>query len=496
VSGLKDATGNVSAKVGNGVYIAPIIDGVATITVPGLVENATADISYDGDDKYNPAKTSVDIVVNPKEKENATIRIDAPEVTEGENLTITATLPKDATGNLTATVGDKTYTVPVENGTATLTIPDLAAGNYTIPVTYSGDDKYNPVTKDVNVTVDEDKSDIIEAPDVTKYYKGPERFVVKVTDYKGKGIANKNVKININGVDYDRTTNTNGTTSLALNLGSGVYNVTTTVDNTTIDSVVTILTTVNGTDVVKVFRNDTQYYATFRDSMGNYLAQGSQVEFNINGVFYYRYTGDKGLAKLNLNLEQGTYILTARNLQTGEMSSNNITVLPRIVENNDLTKYYRNASQYTVKIIGDDGKAVGAGVEVTFNINGVFYTRSTNASGIAKLNINLEPGKYIITASHANCSVANNITVLPVLTAENLTKKYGTPDQFVATLVDGQGNPYAGQNVTFNVHGVFYQRTTDSEGHAKLNIRLMPGEYIITSSYNGSNIANTIKVEA
>ena len=55
-----------------------------------------------------------------------------------------------------------------------LAIPDLAMGNYTIPLTYSGDDKYNPVTKDVNLSVKEDTSDIITTPDVCKYYNGPE----------------------------------------------------------------------------------------------------------------------------------------------------------------------------------------------------------------------------------------------------------------------------------------------------------------------------------
>ncbi|WP_296806997.1 Ig-like domain-containing protein [uncultured Methanobrevibacter sp.] len=53
-------------------------------------------------------------------------------------------------------------------------MPDLAAGNYTVPVTYSGDDKYNFLTEEVNITVDEIKSDIIEAPDVTKYFGGRE----------------------------------------------------------------------------------------------------------------------------------------------------------------------------------------------------------------------------------------------------------------------------------------------------------------------------------
>ena len=64
-----------------------------------------------------------------------------------------------------------------------------------------------------------------------------------------------------------------------------------------------------------------------------------------------------------------------------------------------------------------------------------------------------------------------------------------------ATLVDGQGKPYAYQSVTFNINGVFYNRLTDSFGTAKLNINLMPGEYIITSMYNGMAIANTITIK-
>ena len=75
-----------------------------------------------------------------------------------------------------------------------------------------------------------------------------------------------------------------------------------------------------------------------------------------------------------------------------------------------------------------------------------------------------------------------------------MTKKYLGPEQFVATLVDGQGKPYAAQKVKFNVHGVLYNRVTDSNGQAKLNINLEPGKYIITSSFNGFNTSNNITV--
>ena len=83
-----------------------------------------------------------------------------------------------------------------------------------------------------------------------------------------------------------------------------------------------------------------------------------------------------------------------------------------------------------------------------------------------------------------------------ILNAADLEMKYMDGSQFKAKLVDGKGNPYPNQNVTFNINGRFYNRTTDSDGVAKLNIELMPGEYIITSSYNGFNIANTITIKS
>ena len=255
-----------------------------------------------------------------------------------------------------------------------------------------------------------------------------------------------------------------------------------------------INSSIQSSDLVKVFRNATQFSATFFDNEGSYLAEGSVVTFNLNGMSYNRTVGENGLAKLNINLDSGNYILTSINTFTGEMVSNNVTVISRIIENRDITKYYRNATQYTVKLIGDDGTPVGAGKTVSFNVNGVFYNRTTNESGIAKLNINLNPGNYVITAEYKGSFVSNNITVLPVLSTSDLTKVYGSHDQFTATLLDGEGKVLAGENVTFNVNGVFYNRVTDSNGQAKLNINLMSGEYIITSSYNGYGIGNKITI--
>ena len=237
-------------------------------------------------------------------------------------------------------------------------------------------------------------------------------------------------------------------------------------------------------DLVKIYKNESQFEA-------NVGVENATVNFKINGVSYNRTTNKNGTAKLNINLNPGNYTITTT---FNNLSVNNSVCVVSPIESNDLVKYYKNASQYVVRIIGSDGNYVGAGENVTFNVNGVLYIRQTNASGHAKLNINLEPGEYIITADYKGCMQSNNITVLSVLNASDITMKYLDGTQFKASLVDGQGNTYPNQYIRFNINGALYDRLTDSTGTAKLNIRLMPGEYIITSSYNGQNIANTIKI--
>ena len=374
--------------------------------------------------------------------------------------------------------------------------------NYLISANFTGDASVNYIADDTfvyNNTPTQYKI-FLSTEDVVMYYKNGTRFVVKVLDGQGNPLANESVSITINGIVYNRTTNENGTTSIAINLNPGNYTVPVSYigsgncSNATVENTITVLSTIYGNDLVKMFRNESQYYATFLDGQGNPLASGTMVRFNINGVMYDRRVNENGTAKLNINLRQGTYVLTAYH-PNGEMHSNNITVLSTIVST-DLVKYYRNGSQYVVTILGADGKAVGAGVNVTFNINGVMYTRQTNASGQAKLNINLGPGNYTITAIYKECMVSNNIEVLPVLFADDLVKKYGTSDQFRALLLDGQGKPFFNQTITFNINGVFYTRLTNADGYATLNIRLGAAKdtYIITSSYNGTSISNKIYI--
>ena len=485
-----DVTRNVTIIVNNKNYIVKINNGTATKVISDLpIGQYNVSVYYEGDDKYSSKTNSTTFKVMDKPLNNYTLEIRADDILAGDEALIFIILPEDAKGYVIITVDGKKYNKTLNEGIALLRIQDLKTGKYEVEVSYSGDEKY--IAKSNSTSFNVLRNIIVEAPELIKYYSADDKFIVSV--FEGdKPLANKNVTININGVEYVRTTNDEGIASLTVNLNSGNYTTIVKVDNITVESLIIILSTLNGKDMIKVYRNDTQYYAAFTDRNGNPLVN-TTVSFNINGVFYNRITNENGTAKLNINLPPGEYILTAINTATGEMKSNVIKVIP-VIESYDLTKYFRNDSQFIVRIHTADGGYVGAGEKVQFNINGVFYTRTTNATGHAKLNINLPQGNYTITTYYKDCSQGNEITVLPVLSADDLVMKYRDGSQFKAKLVDNQGNPYPNKPVTFNINGVFYNKLTDNQGIAKLNINLMSGEYLITSSYNGCNIANKITI--
>ena len=326
-----------------------------------------------------------------------------------------------------------------------------------------------------------------------KYYGGSEKLNATLKDGAGNPIANKTITFTVNGQKYNRTTNSNGIASLAINLRPGVYDVTTMYGNMSVYSNVVVKTTIEGKDLVKMYQNGTQFFATFLGTDGKPLANNTKVTFNINGVFYTRQTNENGVARLNINLRPGEYILTAINPVNSESEGFNITV-KSLIESSDLTKHYRNDSKFEVKIYNKDG-TLAINKNVTFNINGVFYNRITDSNGVARLNINLRPGNYIITTIFEGLTIGNNINVLPTLVTSDLSMKYLDGSKFTAQTLDGQGNPLTNQNVSFNINGVLYQKVTDKEGIASLNITLLAGEYIITSYWNDFQVGNTIKID-
>ena len=378
------------------------------------------------------------------------------------------------------------YTKELVNGKASIGI-NLNPGNYTITTFYHYTDGLATKTNNIEVL------STIQANDVVKFFRNGTQYYAKFLDGCGSPLVNASVTFNINGVLYKKQTDYEGVARLNINLFPGKYILTAMhPDGLMYGYNITVLSTIHGDDIVKFFRNGTQYYAKFLDGCGSPLVNASVI-FNINGVFYKKQTDDNGMAKLNINLRPGMYILTAMH-PDALMYGSNITVLSTILAN-DVVKFFRNGTQYYAKFLDGCGSPL-VNASVTFNINGVLYKKQTDYEGVARLNINLFPGKYILTAMHPDgLMYGYNITVLSTIHGDDIVKFFRNGTQYYAKFLDGCGSPLVNASVIFNINGVFYKKQTDDNGMARLNINLFPGEYILTAIHlNGEEKANIIKV--
>ena len=409
----EDATGEVIINVNGKNYTVMTKYGMASVTISDLANGTySVDAFYNGDDIYAPIKNSTAFTVSKVSDYNMTV--DIADIIKGENATITVSVPEDGTGNVIVTINGTDYKGTVVNGTAKVIIPGLDEGTYKVVTFYTGDNKYDSMIVNGTITVNKNTKTTLTMDNLVKYFNGPQKLMAKLVDGFGNPIANATVYFTINGKVYARITDENGTASIAIRLlpgeykASALFNGTKDHDKATANATVTVKSTIFGNDTTLYFRNGTQYMAKFLDSDGKALAN-TDVKFNINGVFYTRVTDENGIARLNIRLDPASYIITAYNPVTGEQKANEVTVLPRIIAK-DLSMKYLDGSTFNAALVDGQGKAI-SGVNITFNINGVFYHRTTDVNGVASLNIRLISGVYIITSMYDECWASNKITI-------------------------------------------------------------------------------------
>lgn len=247
-----------------------------------------------------------------------------------------------------------------------------------------------------------------------------------------------------------------------------------------------------GEDLSMYYKNGSRYEVSiYQDGkLINSQNNDSKVIFNVNGVNYTKELVN-GKASIGINLNPGNYTITTFYHYTDGLATktNNIEVLSTILAN-DVVKFFRNGTQYCAKFLDGCGSPL-VNASVTFNINGVFYKKQTDDNGMARLNINLFPGEYILTAIHLNGEEkANIIKVLTTISAEDISLIENKSGVFVLKTHDGA------RNVSITINGVEYIVQTDDGGVATLNVSLSKGNHAVLSKNlnSGEEIFNTIYV--
>ena len=163
---------NVTVTTEGATGITAKIDGVNvtvngyTIPISGLsAGNYTLTVTTIADENHNPVTKEANITVN---KVNATLTVNDVVLDYGESKNITVTT-EGATG-ITAKIDGVDVTV----SNYTIPISGLGAGNYTLTVTTIADKNHNPVTKEVNITVNKLSTEIILANETLDLKVGDE----------------------------------------------------------------------------------------------------------------------------------------------------------------------------------------------------------------------------------------------------------------------------------------------------------------------------------
>lgn len=319
-------------------------------------------------------------------------------------------------------------------GVATFTVNVKEAGQYVITASYEGEDDYSSAkTTNMINFVDDPKNQptILVSQDLTKYFNEAGAYRVILTS-NNSPLSNKTVTIVINGVAYKRTTDEKGVASININLNPGKYSV---------------LVSFDGDD--------------------NY--QASSCSGNIQVI------------NSNKDLRDSTFI-----------SFENFEEL------------FGENKKFEVLLSNDEGPL--ANQEILFEINGVTYSRTTDNEGKASIAIRLMSGTYNIGIKYLGNNLyqgtnGNGIIVIKnptsklntQLISQDFSQYYGQNRMYSVQLVDENGNGLSNQDIVITVNGVSYTRTTDSNGFAKLTIRLSKGAYKVTSSYNGNSYFNSAK---
>ena len=298
---------NVRFAVNNDKYtVKTNSNGQAVLSTSDLASGThTASISYNGNSKYNPSNTSIDITI----KSGTGLVVEDFLVEYGVDSELSAILINSETGqaikgaNVIFEVNGDKFTAKTDaSGQAKVTVSGLNPGNYTASVSYKGNGKYKPSGESFNVAV----SKITTSISLYWDEKTNELVATLINAVTGSAIKGGNVVFNLNGTKTSVKTDKLGQARLAV---SGVnpeyfhaaisYGGNSKYLKSTAS--INIIAGKIPTQVSNVYDRQTQEaVATLINSETGQAIKGATVVFNINGVKTAFKTDKLGQVKISV----------------------------------------------------------------------------------------------------------------------------------------------------------------------------------------------------
>ena len=331
-------------------------------------------------------------------------------------------LPKEATGTFTVSVDGNPITKTLTSGKATIDVGELSQGTHNIIITYSGDSKYNQITRTTTLIVNNTQTVIIDddayngstilADNLTRAAGSPYDFRATFYDKNGNPLSNAEVNFIINGNDNFIKTDEYGVAKLVNKLNAGTYTIL--IENmatgeTATKTVIIVPRIIGNKDITMDYTAKSNYKVRVYADNGQLAGAGEKVIIKVGSTTYNAVTDKNGYASVVISgLVPKTYTVTAE--YKGVKVSNKVVVKQVLKAKNMKYKRYKlKKFSATLKV---NGKAV-KGKKITFKFNGKTYKAKTDSKGVAKITIKKfwKVGKFKITISYLKTSIKKTITV-------------------------------------------------------------------------------------
>ena len=347
----------------------------------------------------------------------------------------------------------------------------------------------------------------INANDFTTVYGSGESYGISLTDLFGGNVSNRAVKFIIsNGDTFITTTDAYGFAFLPIGLDAGKYGVTvlyagygSTQTNYNVSKTLLISKKiVNLSMSSEVNRKNASIIINALEDID------AQVEITINGK-NRTYTFIDNKISFNLSdLDYGSYTIKVNDLIDYSFSNNimtfDILVKRTSMSSQNLTVYYGNNSYLSVLLVDENNEALAL-KELLFSINGNDYKNITDASGLIKVPINLNPGVYDLTFKFAGDDdymesfVSSHLFINSTIVLQSNKCKSGS--NYTAVFLNSNGDVLSNGKVLILLNHIENEVTCDSNGKASLNISLEDGNYTVTLTNlaTGEVVNQTITVK-
>ena len=517
---LKDTKGNVlKGKVivinlnGANHTAATANNGQAALPIDLMPGKYAAKIQFIEDSIYMSSSADANIVIN---KAATALFANDINVTYGDSAKLLVTL-KDSKGAvlkgkaIIVNLNGVNHNVSTDsNGQAVLSI-DLLAGKYAAKIQFSEDNAYLSSFADANIVINK-AATVLFAKDVTVTYGDSAKLFVTLKDSKGAVLKGRDISVNLNGVNHNVATDSNGQASLPIDMIPGKYaaKIQFSEDNAylfssaAVDIVINkVATTLTSENINAVYGDSVNMIAALKDSRGNIL-KGKYIVINLNGVNRTVATDNNGQVALPIDLLPGIYVgkiqFKEDSIYEASATSNNINVSKATtgLTSNDINIVYGDSTNLIITLKSTHGNVL-VGKSVTVKLNNKNYIKKTNASGQVLLNVNLPANKYdakigfagddtYLSSTHTAKVIVNKAT--SKITASSKTFKAKSKVKKVTVTLKNKNKNKAIKNtiVKLTVNKKTYKVKTNSKGIAIFSIKLIKkGKYDAVFKYGGSS---------